>query len=1028
MSDTPIWQTKVAARLHDPAEKALVLLRDPAGHENGTSLALTRLLYSSPLPEDAVPPDSESALAFVCFRSGIPSTLYGQIRRADWWAAAADRPQWPAQKIQRDGKEFLVPPPEAQVRWTEEPVLIHPLSGEEFNLKYLGETDVEAIKHCAFHHFSGMLEKLGAGRQQELDWRKIALALWRFGPEMEEEKDSSVLGELWKVLPADTRVPDHSIWDHLDLVSAFAGAFAADPDHQAALLALSIGPVQDFIAAARKTEDLWAGSHLLSRLAWEAMRPLCEELGPDAVLFPRLRGVALVDLWLLEQMKLPPEWFDGQIWMNRRPDANPLFAAALPNRFVALVPASRAEQLARKCGESVRTWLRELGLRTADRLLETAGLRQPGDARDESVPAYQQVREQLQGFPEVYWAITPLSLAEPGDGEKDRDVSIDSLRRAMAPFFGGDEGQDCGFLASHAWKILREQIRWPDNMAFYDPNPGVLYPAFYELNERLLAAAKSVRPFTQEDQQGWRCTLTGETEWLTHDRKLLDVPRGQRLRRSDPHFREGQHHETLWTRIVERKPSWAREGEHLGVLPAIKRLWPTLFSEEVSDYTNRITDRFVVSTHAMALAHQLRRWLEAGAPLTTQQREQVRQTQARVALPAQLAACTEFQANIDTAARILAFLEEAREREGDDGQELVRARKLVREILCGADRDAPQLENYYALILMDGDHMGAILSGEDSANTSIPFKKSFHPSVRRLFHDAGGLLQKYAEERRPVSPNRHLAISSALCDFSQTVVKHVVEFEFAGRVIYSGGDDVLAMLPVADALAAIGRLRQAYSGTGNDMIGRNQPKNKLLLARGFAWLNGRLMRMMGPNATASCGLVVAHHQTPLSLVLRELRQAERNAKNFRRVSGGKSIDRNAWHIRILKRSGGAIGLSGEWGAPLELLQQTREFLASSEVSRRAVYNSLLWLHDVPLVGGRPHPEQLKALLAYQMERQADGSKKATARLLAEKLVEEALGQGERPLERLESFLTVAEFLAREQRAASGRQAAAEVAS
>ena len=41
---TSLWQTKLAARLHDPAEKALVLLRDPAGHENGTSRALTRLL------------------------------------------------------------------------------------------------------------------------------------------------------------------------------------------------------------------------------------------------------------------------------------------------------------------------------------------------------------------------------------------------------------------------------------------------------------------------------------------------------------------------------------------------------------------------------------------------------------------------------------------------------------------------------------------------------------------------------------------------------------------------------------------------------------------------------------------------------------------------------------------------------------------------------------------------------------------------------------------------------------------------
>ena len=33
------------------------------------------------------------------------------------------------------------------------------------------------------------------------------------------------------------------------------------------LLAVSIGPVQEFIAAARKTRDLWYGSALLSDVA-----------------------------------------------------------------------------------------------------------------------------------------------------------------------------------------------------------------------------------------------------------------------------------------------------------------------------------------------------------------------------------------------------------------------------------------------------------------------------------------------------------------------------------------------------------------------------------------------------------------------------------------------------------------------------------------------------------------------------------------------------------------------------------------
>lgn len=1030
MNNTRVWQSKVAARLHDPAEKALVLLRDPAGHENGTSLALTRLLYASDLPEGSIPPDSETALAFSCFKQGIPREIYEIIRRADWWAAAADRPQWPVQKNTFEdaktgkAKEVVSQAPEAQVHWTKSPILIHPLSGQTFDLSSLSATDFEQIKEHSFAHFASLLEKLGAGRQEELDWRKVALALWRFGPEIVEEKDAAALGELWKLLPADTRVPDHTIWDHLDLVSAFAGAFAGDPDGNAALLSMSIGPVQSFIAAARKTEDLWAGSHLLSRLAWETMKPLCEELGPDAILFPRLRGIPQVDVWLLGALKPLAEWFAAEPWMNTRPDANPLFAAALPNRFVAVVPAAHAEEIAGKCRDNVRTWLLEQGYLTVDRLLETAGFKAKDASRDLSAPPYEQVRNQLRGFPEVHYSITPFALARPRNVENQRDLDTSELVDAMRPFFGNSPEEPAGFLATKAWTILNHELDWPDGTAFYLPNPGVLYPAFYELNERLMAAAKSLRPFEQQNEEGWRCMLTGETEWLTHDRSLLTVPKGERKSREEEGFVQGRHKETLWTRVAERAPSWAKKGEHLGALPAIKRLWPSLFAEEVAEYTNGITDRFVVSTHTMALAHQIREWLDRGAPLDPAHKERILKA-GRVALPAKIAARKEFESHIDLAARIPAVIDDARERGTDDDSAVEEARRIVREILCGAHSDAPQLENYYALLLMDGDHMGAILSGDEEAGTAIPFRESFHPSVRRLFEGKQGTLAEYAKQRRPVSPNRHLAISGALNDFSQIVVPHIIEREHAGRVIYAGGDDVLAMLPVADALPAMRRLRNAYSGQGQDEIPLNRRERfgKLLLHSGFAYLNGRLMRMMGPRATASCGLVIAHHQTPLSLVLRELRRAEKSAKGFRRRVNGKEVDRDAWHVTILKRSGGRLDLSADWGSTLDLVERLRDFLAAPEVSRRAVYNSLAWLHDLPANCDGEDKERLGALLAYQFERQADKTEKPVARSLAGKLADEAL-RFETPIRRLEQLLIVAEFLAREQRASAPQQALA----
>src|SRR5438477_13099641 len=88
MTNDVLWQTKLHACLHDPAEKALVLLRDPAGHEGGTSRALHRDLGFHNLPvKDWLDPDNAEVLDAVLFKKGIPITMYRHVKRADWWAA-----------------------------------------------------------------------------------------------------------------------------------------------------------------------------------------------------------------------------------------------------------------------------------------------------------------------------------------------------------------------------------------------------------------------------------------------------------------------------------------------------------------------------------------------------------------------------------------------------------------------------------------------------------------------------------------------------------------------------------------------------------------------------------------------------------------------------------------------------------------------------------------------------------------------------------------------------------------------------
>ena len=1006
--DPLLWPTKLAARLHDPAEKALVLLRDPAGHENGTSRALTRLLGLHDISADTLDADNDEALVRTVFKQGISKAMYRQVQRADWWAAAADRPQWPMEEVTvptKKGQEktFKVAP-WAQVRWTNQPVVLHPLTGDTFDLgKHggLGDTDFHDIKERSFDHHAKLL--LALDRQtpdQPLDSKKALLTLWRFAPELREGDDNGKLGELWKLLPADTRVPDHSIWDHLDLTSAFAGAFAADPQGEIALLTLSIGPVQPFIASARKMEDLWAGSHLLARLSWEAMRVVAERLGPDAILFPRLRGVPQVDLWLRDECGLPEELFQDCDWMQGSTDSNPLFAAALPNRFVAAVPASQAKELAEAVQTQVRAWLQTLGGNVLARLLEEVGEQNRAD-----LPCHQQMREQLAGFPEVHWAAVPFSLIKVANPDKQTGLDPTQLSAAMQPFFGTADGQDAGFLATPAWQLLQKELAWNEGgkkSTFFAPNPGVLYPAVHDLAERALAAAKALRPFAQSRQEGWRDSLSGEAEWLTTDRTQLGLPPGQRT-------------STLWARLANARPAWAKQGEHLGALSALKRLWPTLFAEEVGQALGKpdAISRFVVSTRTMALAGNLEKLHDCLKNNESSERlDRFLNTNDKApALPPKL---SKFRDSV--AARIPAAQDRLSEsRDEQDARTLQRLNSELRDRLGHAP------ETYYSLLLMDGDRMGAWLAGGD--DYAIGYRDSFHPQVQKGFdeHAKGSPdITRYGQQKRALSPGRHLAISGALNDFSLTIVRHVVEREHLGRLIYAGGDDVFAMLPVADLLSTMQRLRHAYSGHDPAHAGGRDPRG-LTLHQGFAFLNGRLLRMMGSKATASCGAVIAHHQAPLAAVRRELAAAEQRAKN----EGG----RDAFSITIIKRSGGALRLTAKWGEPKDevkpvaLLGDVRQFLAHQDVSRRAAYHTLEWLDAQTLPTPEGDGAMLQSLLAYQLDRQAQGAAKARAASLAQRLTQLTLAQpAKERITWLRNFISVAEFLAREVRSTAGEDA------
>ncbi|MDO8320506.1 type III-B CRISPR-associated protein Cas10/Cmr2 [Rhodoferax sp.] len=999
------YPKKLAAWLHDPAEKQLVLMRDPVGHEGGSVVEVGKALGLPTRP--ALRKKNNQWLELDYDKLQQDKTVH----TADCLAAAADRPNWP-----RADDAARYPKFEA-VRFTREAELIHPLSGARLKLAALDlSIGIDQIKSVSQDHFTNLIQ------DNDPDLRKTFLAFWRFGPEAGQH--ATDLGVLWPMLPADSRTPDHSIWSHVDTVSAIHTALMGDengPD-QPALLVMSFGPVQGFIGQARSTSDLWAGSHLLSSLVFEAMKPIISHFGPDVMVFPALRGVPVVDQWLMDvggpAFTQLFENIDSEL-LSDNTDTNPLFAASLPNKFMAIVPSRQASALAERAIAAIRNAAKQWTTEASQRAFDAAGV-----TLNEVTRA--QIKAQLAGFPECYWA----AATWPTDSQ-DVTTATAQLHTALDTIHPDLKKQ--GVFHPDTWKVLTQELKL-DGLKFWQPNTGILYPAVYELAERALGAAKATRPFDAVLEQGHRCTLTGEAEWLTDDRSLLGLNRRDRDASS------------VWGKLAKKQKSWVKPGEHLSAIATLKRLWPTLFAERVSRLTGGKVRRFVVSTHALALSTTLEKLSDPDHPLSTSQRAALQVLAANAAdfdtvtLPKALVRQLYRRGQLspaeqDTLRKLPAMLEDA----ATDSPESAHRKQTIAQLL-GDNRP----ETYYALILMDGDRMGGWLAGNED-DFKLAYRDTWHSKVLSemdMYQRRDPQLTSYLATKRPVSPGRHGAISQALNDFSTRLARHVVEDCCKGKLLYAGGDDVLALVAVDDLFDCMQLLRLAYSGIAPDpamhlgerigilQAGGSGAQRKLLLDKGYGLLGGRLMTLMGHKATASMGAVVAHHSAPLGMVLRELRAAESRAKNTVHGKDGKGddVNRDAFCLRVLKRGGGEVNVTSPWWpvaadqqpdtsqSALALMKELATQLALTDFSRGAIYRAQLWFagltDDAKDAKSSAWRDQMTSSLAQQFKRQSGDE--ALARRVVNFVCD--VMKPQHPKTAIDNFLVTSEFFAREARA------------
>ncbi|PLS67492.1 MAG: type III-B CRISPR-associated protein Cas10/Cmr2, partial [Cyanobacteria bacterium M5B4] len=165
------------------------------------------------------------------------------------------------------------------------------------------------------------------------------------------------VGENIALLPAETRIPDSSVWSHNSLVAAIASSLIGKQEEEKSipyLAVFTLTPVQELIKASRKMRDFWSGSWLLHYLSAKISWRLAEIYGADSLIYPCLYAQPLIDHWLLQKHPELNQWID-------QPTDRSLLTAGFPNVLVLLLPKDSVKAAMQTAKQIVKEEWRDLG-------------------------------------------------------------------------------------------------------------------------------------------------------------------------------------------------------------------------------------------------------------------------------------------------------------------------------------------------------------------------------------------------------------------------------------------------------------------------------------------------------------------------------------------------------------------------------------------------------------------------------------------------------------------------------------------
>ncbi|MEO0271906.1 MAG: type III-B CRISPR-associated protein Cas10/Cmr2 [candidate division WOR-3 bacterium] len=733
-------------------------------------------------------------------------------------------------------------PPKVRQDLTE---IRHPLSD--------GKIDVPTFtKREIFESIENVFDQLGETLAGE-DVRYKFLYLWR---NLQEKIFESNRGKDWvkylSLLPADTRVPDHSIWEHLKIATAVSAYWDEENNlllQNNSLFLFSLGPVQSFISQARKAQDFYMGSFILSYLTFVGMQEIVREYGPSCIIYPELYKHPLMDWFLEKEFGITIE--DSEVSNIDLP--------TIPNRFVAIVPETdkkKIQELANNLEKHIQQELNSAIEEILQKLMRASGF---GEKLED---IKKMVKRHFINFPQIFWVAIPWNIEQ-------RDVEIKDL----ADFFDNDEVEKWKEL----WQFVKKNGEFP-------PNIGLFYQLLYTSLEKSMGVRKNLRTFEQVWESGRKCSICGERNvlffWETKNKnKFL------------------RHNPDAIDLTGKVNPKFLSDGEGLCGLCFTKRTFELYLEEKVSGTLKNFS---FPSTAEVATADFKEKALEKASKELEDFGNQLKEC-LEGKIPETLP-LPKLKEKIQKTISGEWFFEENLRREFIIKEYSVYLDEKIIETLKGSLRTLTQKVGkpnpYYALIHLDGDNMGKWLSGELLPNIENAYNsKVWEELSKSSFADE---IKNFCQ-RKLLSPAIHASISTALKNYALEFVRKIVEEEHLGKLIYAGGDDVLAYVNLKDLFDVMHKLRWAFSG--QIKFDGDEIKVDLHNNTGFVEKDGRYYLTMGPKATASTGVVIAHYKTPLQIVIKKAFEMEELAKEK---------GRNGFAICMIRRSGEERVAKAKW--------------------------------------------------------------------------------------------------------------------